>query len=724
MTIRDIGILFGYKVDQASEQKVEGSIKSLKSMASKVLGAVGITLSVAGIKSAIDGCVEVASSIEEMQNKFDVVFGDMRNEVDKWAQEYSDAIGRNKNDIKTYLADQQNLLVGFGMTRQAGAEMAEQMTSLALDLASFGNMDETASVNAMTKAVMGESEAAKTLGAVLNDSTRAQAMATLGLKGTYDKLDQLTKMQVNYQAILQQSPDAIGDCQRSLDSYESTKKRYIAKLKEIKTIVGQFFLPTYQKILSIGAKGLTMIRDWLQKLTDLTDKLGGSQRVLSVLAAAFTAMLVAMNLKKIGAAINSFTKLARAIGLGHGKALAFFAVFLLLALVIEDFISFMRGDKSLLGTMLERAGVDCEKLRQNIVGVWTKIKQAIGYIGEGIRNVVVPIFEGIRTAAVVAFEEIQKAAAKVAPGIAQFFKELSSGKVDKKKWTDIGESIGRIAVGVVAVIAAVKGISAIFGVITTVISVVKAVISVIKLAFVVVKSIITVIKVVGAVISVLASAFGPVILAIAAAIAIGVLLWKNWDKIREAAGNLLEGIKATIGNVRDAIVTGIQAAIDWITSLPAEALKWGSDIIDGIVSGIQSAVGRVGEAVKGVADKIKSFLGFSEPEDGPLSDFHTYMPDMIDLMASGITSGKKKVKDALEGMTGEMSVIAKANVVSKATGRGATGGTTGGRTVTQNVNINNQFNGDRAGQQKSSEAMDKAAGDATGEMARALAFAK
>lgn len=724
MTIRDIGILFGYKVNRASEQKVEGSIKSLKSMASKVLGAVGITLSVAGIKSAIDGCVEVASSIEEMQNKFDVVFGDMRNEVDKWAQEYSDAIGRNKNDIKTYLADQQNLLVGFGMTRQAGAEMAEQMTSLALDLASFGNMDETASVNAMTKAVMGDSEAAKTLGAVLNDSTRAQAMATLGLKGTYDKLDQLTKMQVNYQAILQQSPDAIGDCQRSLDSYESTKKRYIAKLKEIKTIVGQFFLPTYQKILSIGAKGLTMIRDWLQKLTDLTDKLGGSQRVLSVLAAAFTAMLVAMNLKKIGAAINGFTKLARAIGLGHGKALAFFAVFLLLALVIEDFISFMRGDKSLLGTMLERAGVDCEKLRQNIVGVWTKIKQAIGYIGEGIRNVAVPIFEGIRTAAVVAFEEIQKAVAKVAPGIAQLFKELSSGKVDKKKWTDIGESIGRIAVGVVAVIAAVKGISAIFGVITTVISVVKAVISVIKLAFVVVKSIITVIKVVGAVISVLASAFGPVILAIAAAIAIGVLLWKNWDKIREAAGNLLEGIKATIGNVRDAIVTGIQAAIDWITSLPAEALKWGSDIIDGIVSGIQSAVGRVGEAVKGVADKIKSFLGFSEPEDGPLSDFHTYMPDMIDLMASGITSGKKKVKDALEGMTGEMSVIAKANVVSKATGRGATGGTTGGRTVTQNVNINNQFNGDRAGQQKSSEAMDKAAGDATGEMARALAFAK
>ena len=37
-----------------------------------------------------------------------------------------------------------------------------------------------------------------------------------------------------------------------------------------------------------------------------------------------------------------------------------------------------------------------------------------------------------------------------------------------------------------------------------------------------------------------------------------------------------------------------------------------------------------------MADKIKSFLGFSEPEDGPLSDFHTYMPDMIDLMTQRI----------------------------------------------------------------------------------------
>ena len=74
------------------------------------------------------------------------------------------------------------------------------------------------------------------------------------------------------------------------------------------------------------------------------------------------------------------------------------------------------------------------------------------------------------------------------------------------------------------------------------------------------------------------------------------------------------------------------------------------------------AVEKVGKAVKGVADKIKSFLGFSEPEDGPLSDFHTYMPDMIDLMAQGIQAGKEKVKDAIGELAQGMSVSVNSEV--------------------------------------------------------------
>jgi len=211
VTIRDISVAFGFDIDRASQQQAENSIKGIKNMATKLLGKIAVVFSVAKLTSFAKDCVEAASNVEEMENKFGVVFGNMADSVDKWAEKFADSVGRNKNTIKTYLADQQNLLVGFGMTRKEGAKLSEQMTSLALDIASFSNQDEDVAVNAMTKAVMGESEAAKTLGAVLNDTTRAETMAALGMSGTYDSLSQLEKMQVNYNAILRQSPDAVGE---------------------------------------------------------------------------------------------------------------------------------------------------------------------------------------------------------------------------------------------------------------------------------------------------------------------------------------------------------------------------------------------------------------------------------------------------------------------------------------------------------------------------------
>ena len=97
---------------------------------------------------------------------------------------------------------------------------------------------------------------------------------------------------------------------------------------------------------------------------------------------------------------------------------------------------------------------------------------------------------------------------------------------------------------------------------------------------------------------------------------------------------------------------------------------------------------------------------------------------MIELMTKGINAGKDKIRGALESLTGEMSVITRANVVSPSTAAVATGSTQSSRTVTQNIEINNQFHGDRAGQQKSSEAMDKATSDSTEELARALQYAR
>ena len=197
-----------------------------------------------------------------------------------------------------------------------------------------------------------------------------------------------------------------------------------------------------------------------------------------------------------------------------------------------------------------------------------------------------------------------------------------------------------------------------------------------------------------------------------------------WSAITTAFTNILTGITTTVTNIKDAIVNGFTAAIDWIKSLPAQALQWGTVIINGIVDGIKGAIGAVGDAVAGVADKIKSFLGFSEPDEGPLSNFHTYMPDMIDLMSKGITAGKEKIRKALEGITGEMSVMASADMVSGGTAATAAGTSQISKSVVLNSNINNTFNGDQAIQQKAAGTMDRSARDVTSELARGLAYAR
>lgn len=116
------------------------------------------------------------------------------------------------------------------------------------------------------------------------------------------------------------------------------------------------------------------------------------------------------------------------------------------------------------------------------------------------------------------------------------------------------------------------------------------------------------------------------------------------------------GVNSTINNVTSAVKTGLGDAINWITSLPSEALQWGRDIIDGIAKGIRDAADAVGDAVKGVAQDIRKFLHFSVPDEGPLVDFPTWMPDFMSGLAQGIEANKYKVAAAMRSLASDMSV--------------------------------------------------------------------
>ena len=208
---------------------------------------------------------------------------------------------------------------------------------------------------------------------------------------------------------------------------------------------------------------------------------------------------------------------------------------------------------------------------------------------------------------------------------------------------------------------------------------------------------------------------------------IGEAWERGWEWIKNLAvsifSNLWNSITGLVGNIVKSIKDGFQSAIDWIKSLPEQALQWGADIINNIVQGIKNTVGKVGEAVSGVASSIKGFLGFSEPKEGPLSDFHTYMPDMMDLLNKGINDNKGKIKATINSLAEEMSVLSQVNVVNPKTAAASVSSTVS-KNVAMNLNISNTFNGDRAGQREASAAMNRAAEDATSYLAHGLAYAR
>lgn len=708
MTVGEFIYKIGFKTDQGSKGKAESEMEGLASKAKKLLGAIGLGFSIKGAFEAIKACVEVSSEVEEMQNKFDVVFRGMTDDVEEWAQSYADAIGRNSNTIKGYLADSQNLFVGMGMQREAGAKLSEQMVTLALDLASFNNLQETDAVNAMTKALMGESESAKTLGAVLNDNTRAMAMQTLGLTGTYQALDEATKMQVNYQAILNQSGDAIGDCERSMGSYKSTLTQTQSKLEEIKTLVGQFFMPTFQRVLSYGNQGLMKLRDLITRITEFADSIGGTERLLALLAGTGAAVAVALNFKKIVTGAESLLKMLGKINL---KTMAIIAVVVLLALIVDDFINFMQGNDSVIGAMLEKAGIDVDETREKIINTWNTIKSVLQGIWAFIKNVATSVWNGLKSF----WSENGDA---ITSNLIQIWQAVSSALAT------IWGAIKSIAE---SVFNALKSFWASWGdEITSAFSIVW---SGIQSLFMTALNIITSLwTAFAALLSGDWSTFWE---------SIKSVLQGIWDAIVTIVTTVLNALWALFGEkitaIKDTIINGFNAAIAWLQSLPAQAVTWGADLIQGLINGIKSKLAAVGEAVKGVANKITSFLHFSVPDEGPLTKYQQWMPDFMQGLANGINSNKDLVLGAISKLAGDIDLNfngkggsdrkPRPTGVSPRTAAAAVSNSSA-KTINQTNNFNNHFNGgERETQKNLSKAAKNNAKDTSAELARALKFA-
>lgn len=118
--------------------------------------------------------------------------------------------------------------------------------------------------------------------------------------------------------------------------------------------------------------------------------------------------------------------------------------------------------------------------------------------------------------------------------------------------------------------------------------------------------------------------------------------------------SLVSGFESFFPKIFNLGVQIINTVGNGIRSLASEALQWGRDMIDGFVQGIKDKISTVTNAVKSVANSVRSFLHFSRPDEGPLRDYETWMPDFMEGLAHGIDANAWRVEDALLDATSKM----------------------------------------------------------------------
>lgn len=126
-----------------------------------------------------------------------------------------------------------------------------------------------------------------------------------------------------------------------------------------------------------------------------------------------------------------------------------------------------------------------------------------------------------------------------------------------------------------------------------------------------------------------------------ALIAVGILLWKNWDKVKEFLIQAWENIKIVVGTVGEAIKGSFESAYYFVIGLFSGIGQWFEGIFNGIISafkgGVNVLIGFANSAIdkmNGISVKIPDWV----PKFGGQT-FGLNIPNIPMLAQGGITTG-------------------------------------------------------------------------------------
>lgn len=373
MTIRDIAISMGFKVDDDSLKEAEGKINNIKNFAVKALGAIGIGFSLTqmnalseefnGINdqirnatSALGDQKDIQSKIMQSANDTKMAYADTAKTVGALVQENKDLF----SNIDEAIAFNDALVKTFKTAGKSNEEINSLMEAVNKSFAK-GKVDT------------------ETLNQLMERSPEAVAYLNEQLGSTTDQLEQMAadgKIALSdLKDAFVLNTDAINEAFGGLDYSITDGLLYIRNkwgywLDDVNSSIGlaKTLAKYMTRAFDTAVKGLDRVKDIAVRVTE---KFGGMENILRFIGIAAAAAIAAFKGKKILTFLKSFTGLLNVANL---KIMAIIAVILAVALIVDDFINFMQGNKSVIGDVLGKMGYDVDEIRDRIITAWNKVK--------------------------------------------------------------------------------------------------------------------------------------------------------------------------------------------------------------------------------------------------------------------------------------------------------------------------------------------------------------
>ena len=266
-TVGQIALELGIDSSQIVNQLTGASNKAAKQATSIFSGLgkkIAAGLSIAAVTKFTKDCIEVGSNVTEVQNVVDTAFKDLSWQADQWASNAMANFGLSELSAKKYMGVFGQMSNAMGITGKAALDMAENVTGLTGDVASFYNLSTDEAYTKLKSIWTGETETLKDLGVIMTQTNLDQYALNNGFGKTTAKMTEQEKVMLRYQYVTSTLSNATGDFVKTQDSWANQTRILTLRFQQLKASLGKGFIALFTPIL----RGFNSLLAGLQKVAD------------------------------------------------------------------------------------------------------------------------------------------------------------------------------------------------------------------------------------------------------------------------------------------------------------------------------------------------------------------------------------------------------------------------------------------------------------------------